>query len=317
LRGEINGAKTRESIIVLDRFLEKVAKQKNVPPGLDKTRAATSKAMARIMASQALELKGIDLYFPVPDHKAKWKGNEDLLVAYAPVSDESAKKRIVGYSVKTGEKMDLDPATPPSIPVLIVAAEEHESHEAAKMPVVTRDVIPAPDELKSPPGQLLPDEIQKIPTELHPGNSTLYGYYTMVKDDKEPWTRGSAEIYIIFVQYCGGNSRKRSNVYFVDKERKYYYTRPYTPFTFSSSCSDQTYVAVWESDGGSSRWMTVAIHGQIAGGGSYSVNLGYPYYSGDDFIEQTWFYKSWIPYNSVYSLPNMGYYADVRMYKVH
>ena len=145
LRGEINGAKTSESILVLDKFLAKVAKQKKAPPGLNKARGASDKASQRIKNSTAWAFEGIDLYFPVEDHKAKWKGNEDLLVAYSPVTDEATVKAIIGFSVKTQKKVTLDPTTPPATPVLIVAPEEHDSHE---MPVAARGVDQAPAELE-------------------------------------------------------------------------------------------------------------------------------------------------------------------------
>ena len=117
LRGEINGAKTIEGIIDLDRFLAKVAKQKKRPPGLDKARGATGKAKTRISNSKAWDLEGVDLYFPVEGHKAKWKGNDDLLVAYSPTDDEKDIKRIIAFSVETQKRVVLDGAAPPATPV--------------------------------------------------------------------------------------------------------------------------------------------------------------------------------------------------------
>jgi len=46
-----------------------------------------------------LDLKGIDLYFLVRDQKTRWKGNEDLLVAFFSVIEEAEVDGIVAFSL--------------------------------------------------------------------------------------------------------------------------------------------------------------------------------------------------------------------------
>ena len=134
-----------------------------------------------------------------------------------------------------------------------------------------------------------------------------------MKDAHEPWIKGSPEIFVVLVQYCGGNWVKRCNVYYVDDTYKNYYTRPDEVFPYTSGCSDHTYTAIWESDGGSNVWHSVGL---ITAPGSYSPNLGYYVADGDDFIEDRYWFKSSIPYNTVSSI-GMGYYGWVTMQKIY
>lgn len=320
LRGEINGAKTTESIIVLDRFLEKVAKQQKPPPGLGNARGATNKAVQRIKDTPAVNLKGIDLYFPVKEHKAKWKGNEDLLVAYTPVNDEAEANGIVAYSVKTKERVILDPKEPPPTPVLIVAVEEHLSHEVNfvvphKEPIPEKG-LPGRGKITSPPGQLYDnEEVNPGKPGQYPGNSYLYAYYTMIKRDGEGWGRGDPEIEVYFMQECGTDkSWRRLDTTNVNKTYTTYWTGNYGGLHFHSGCSDRVFTAIWERDSGS--WVQGDCH-TFPSGRRHCFNVR----SGDDEIMggryYYWggnvFYKSSFPYNSVYSFG--GAYGSVEPLK--
>jgi hypothetical protein len=237
LRGEINSAKTSENILVLDKFLEKVSKQKNAPPGLAKARAAFDNANKKLKNSKSWSVEGIDLYFPVKDHKAKWKGNEDLLVAYAPAMSEADIKQIVAFSVKDKKRVILDPKTPPTTPVLVVVPEEHETHEMAD--VQTRDALPPP-------------EVQEIPegNEFHEQEygSTLTMLYLDIRIDGESWTRGDPEVYVMAGQICSGQPKGYYwNLSYVNDTKRWYTVN--LPMSFNSNCSYETYYSVWERDG--------------------------------------------------------------------
>ena len=255
LRGEINGANTVESIIVLDKFLAKVTKQKKSPPGLNKARGATDKAAQRIKASPAWDLEGIDLYFPVEDHKAKWKGNEDLIVAYSPAEDEDAIKSIIGFSVKTQQRVTLDANGPPPTPVLMVAPEEHASHD---MPVVTRDL----DDVKLPSDEVKDDLVGRDPPPPEvdqPDSNSRWGIrYLKLYKDGEHWSRGKPEVYVQLFQVSGNTCyRKISSSPYVDRENVWYHTwndtryaNPPSWMDYNSNYENRVLMYINESDGG-------------------------------------------------------------------
>jgi len=306
LHAEIAQSKNREQILELEQFLGRSVGRPEAPPGLMQLQETARQTRARIKASGVWQREGLALSFPVKEHRANWRGGPDFLVSFAPADDEKAVTALVAYSVQTGQPVPLDPKMPPQIPVLVVAPEEHESH-TDQVPQPAPPDAPPPRVLKSPPGQLYDNEKVLPSTQRHQGNSILYGYYTGTKDDKEPWYRGSAEIYVIFVDSCRW---ARFNVYYVNDENRSYYTKPDIPFSYTGGCSDNTYVAVWESDGGSSVSHTVQLST-----GMGNITKRYTVADGDDFIEQAWFNKSQFPYNTLYS-GYMGYYAWVNLYKV-
>jgi hypothetical protein len=307
-------SKDREQMMELEGFLVAASQRTDIPPAakINDLLAATRKTKSQIGAAKVrsgFAAKNVDLYFPVPQHQKNWQGNDDLIVA-APPLEESDAVPIIAYSVRTGQPVTLDPKTPPATPVLVVAACEHEDH-AKKVERKAEGAPPPPFEIKSPDGQLFDNEKVTLTRGKYPGNSTVYGFYTGMKDDHEPWTSGSAEIFVVYVQYCGGNQATRCNVYFVDDTYHSYYTKNYEIFPFNSSCSDHTYTTIWESDGGSNVWHSVGL---MTSPTSYSPNLGYYVQSGDDFIEDRYWFKSSIPYESVSSI-GMGYYGWVTMLK--
>jgi hypothetical protein len=61
----------------------------------------------------------LELYFPVPAHRAAWTGDERLLVATAEHDGEAP----VAYDVR-GRRHVLDPRTPPDVPVLALVPAE-------------------------------------------------------------------------------------------------------------------------------------------------------------------------------------------------
>jgi len=306
LRGEINGAKTSESIIVLDKFLAKASKQKNAPPGLDKARGATDKALQRIKNSSAWDIEGIDLYFPVQDHKVKWKGKDDLLVAYSPVNDEADIKNIVAFSVRKQQKVILDPKAPPATPVLIVAAEEHESHE---MPVMPRDADPSEP---APPEEDPEDEGEDLgsPGEHGEGNSVIRVKYIKITNDHEPWTSGSPEIYTYTYHVEMDNSCNSDYEWLSDlnKENKWYtYTSYFGMGIFETRFyphihRDLIAFRVMERDGGSYRSMSYPLYPGSA--------CHWKKKTGDDHVGTSVIHKSAVPWNS----DTYQRFADVRVY---
>lgn len=334
LRGEINGAKTSESILVLDKFLAKVAKQKKAPPGLNKARGASDKASQRIKNSTAWAFEGIDLYFPVEDHKAKWKGNEDLLVAYSPVTDEANVKAIIGFSVKTQKKVTLDPTTPPATPVLIVAPEEHDSHE---MPVAARGVDQARAELEESQDitgiEFIDGDAVEKSISQEDGNSFVGLHRMYMRDDKEPWSRGKPEVKVFFGQKKGNYCQAKRTNYKNSSLERFDYTNSWKttwygtpPYSSSSYCQsgpeyyghntcyyfDDTYdsrmvLYIYEQDGGSLRWKVYTLYP--------GVTCSWSYLSGDDYMDSGIMYRNNFPFNYDQG-HNMGN-VSVLWHKVH
>ncbi|HET7041642.1 MAG TPA: hypothetical protein VFI13_06475, partial [Gemmatimonadales bacterium] len=88
----------------------------------DRARAAMARADGSTPDAVAADLAAagdLEFYLPVPAHRAAWHGGPDILVA-TEVNDHEAP---VAFTT-TGERVVLDPKTPPSTPVLAVVPQE-------------------------------------------------------------------------------------------------------------------------------------------------------------------------------------------------
>ncbi len=71
------------------------------------------------IAEQAKAAIELEIYLPVPAHRAAWTGDENVLVATALTDDDPP----IAYDVD-GHRQILDPKTPPATPVLAVVPVE-------------------------------------------------------------------------------------------------------------------------------------------------------------------------------------------------
>lgn len=72
------------------------------------------------ISADALGGAGLEAYLPVPEHRARWNGGDDLLVATAVADSDTP----VAFDTR-GRRRLLDPARPPAQPVLaLVPAEQ-------------------------------------------------------------------------------------------------------------------------------------------------------------------------------------------------
>ncbi len=71
------------------------------------------------VATEAKAAIALEVYFPVPEHRAAWTGDENVLVATALREDDPP----IAFDVE-GRRQLLDPKTPPAIPVLAVVPVE-------------------------------------------------------------------------------------------------------------------------------------------------------------------------------------------------
>ena len=227
VRSEIAKSKNAESIVDLNRFLERAAKQKNMPPGLAKFKESASAAKGRMKGTEILGYQDLDLYIPVGAHRAKWKGGKDFLVA----------TKIVAYSVSDGEQVILDPKQAPEKVVLIVAPCEHDSHEVKSEPK------------GAPPPPPIQRQAEPAAEDDEPYNSYMAMSYLKIHRDQEPWTRGDPEVYLLIGQICDRDGKEYyRNLSRVNKENRWYYIRDLNDIYFDSKCSYETYYAVWERD---------------------------------------------------------------------
>src|SRR5437867_5723871 len=81
------------------------------------------------LAAQAKAAIALEVYFPVPAHRAAWQGDEQILVATALTDDDPP----IAFDPE-GRRLVLDPQTPPATPVLaIVPVETDFSRPPAKV----------------------------------------------------------------------------------------------------------------------------------------------------------------------------------------
>lgn len=297
LQSEIAKSKNREQILESKIFLGKAVGQREAAPGLQKLRDRDKKTRELIRTSGIWDLEGLDIYFPFEDHRKKWKGKRDLLVAFSSVDDEQDVAEIIAYSVKSGERMILDIEIPPETPVLVIAAEEHENHKIEPPPPPTDEgAVKGP----KPKG--------KVKEKDGSGNSYFGVRYLRIDDDQEPWWKGYPEIYSYYIQRGSGYTCqvKYKDLYWVNKERSWYYVWPHLARYFDSRYSDLSYIRIYERDGGTYRKYDVTIEGQTCLYGKWAF---------DDRIEVRWKRKSNYGFN-------YDYYGDwgkaaVKLRKTH
>lgn len=141
--------------------------------------SAEPESAVRADAAAAIPL---EMYFPVPGHRAAWTGGPDILVASAREDREAP----IAYDVK-GRRQVLSPDTPPSTPVLaIVPVETDFGRESAGSFAVTPPPPPPP-----PPS----------PPPLPP--SGLFMTYAHFVQDFEGWFKGSPEFEVHILGQSG------------------------------------------------------------------------------------------------------------------
>jgi hypothetical protein len=160
------------------------------------------------MKEKEMHFSYLDLYFPVGNHLIKWEGGPEILIAWTPVSlpvpDEEEVREIISYTIE-GEKVSLDPLEPPEVPTLVIAPGE------------PRAYFYLIEEMPEPPEE---------PEEGSERNSGSYIGIPWVRllDDKEPWHKGAAEIYVLVVQVADGFAIKHEiHLPYVDYQRCDYY----------------------------------------------------------------------------------------------
>lgn len=163
---------------------------------------ALSNRIADVMGASTDELRlrvsklpPLELYMPVPSHRERWEGGDNLLVAVH--LDEDAEP--VGFDLR-GSRLTLGLEEAPETPTLVLVPVEtnFSRAEPARVGIAENDdgfVRFASSSLSAP---ML---MQAYP----PG---IYFNYMRVHDDNEPWTKGNPEIEV----HLSGSRRGILNV---------------------------------------------------------------------------------------------------------
>ncbi len=228
LKKEFNSASGVEKIMRLNDLLHKEINYVAFIDKLSSDSISSKYHLNRILSKEEIEEligsyeRGIDIYFPVEQHRRDWKNNVDkMIIALPPLKiDESDCKEIRGYKLN-GKEILLDAKIAPFEPVLIISPCEHVSH--------TNNDYFTPVKAYS----------------MQSGQWRLTIYHFRLMDDHEPWYKGNAEIY---VKVCDSGHWYRTDCYSIDEEKTYYnYNKPINP-VWASQPLGQRYFEVWEDD---------------------------------------------------------------------
>ncbi len=114
---------------------------------------------------------GMDIYFPVNEHRKSWKSKiNEILVAAQLLSDDEKYENIIAYALD-GREIILDSKTPPEEPVLVIAPCEHHGDHSVQT---------GNGALAKPAS----------------GSAVLKIVDFKLIDDNEPWYLGDPEIYV-------------------------------------------------------------------------------------------------------------------------
>jgi hypothetical protein len=156
----------------------------------------------------------LEIYFPVAEHRAGWRGGSDVLVASAREDRESP----IAYDVK-GRRQELSPDSPPSTPVLAI------------VPVETDFGPEIPVSFALNPGPLPPPP-PPPPPPLPP--SGLFMTYSRFAQDFEGWFKGDPE-YEIHILGQAGASDSLADYQCAGKPAGGYYSFDQNALTWSGS----------------------------------------------------------------------------------
>lgn len=182
IKEELDRSPIVEHKVQLQRFLTRADRK-----ALRQLAKLSAEPESAVQADAAAAIP-LEMYFPVPPHRAAWAGGPDILVASAREDREAP----IAYDVK-GRRQILSPDTPPSTPVLaIVPVESDFGPESAVSFAVTPPPPPPP-----PP----------VPPPLPP--TGLFMTYAHFAQDFEGWLKGSPEFEIHILGQSGATDSLR------------------------------------------------------------------------------------------------------------
>ena len=176
VRAELDRSPVIEHKLHLQRFL-------------NRSNGRVSKQVARLAAESESSIRAdadaagpLEIYFPVPEHRAAWTGGPELLVASAREDREAP----VAYDVR-GRRQVLSPDAPPATPVLAVVPVETDFGPDAVHRLCRDATATAPPPPPPPP----------------PPPTGLFMTYAHFVQDFEGWLKGSPEFEIHILGQSG------------------------------------------------------------------------------------------------------------------
>jgi hypothetical protein len=168
LRAQLNASPYREHKLQFESFLAA-----NEGRAFREIAAenATTKAALEAEARTAIAL---EVYFPVPAHRAAWNGDEQVLVATAMTDDDPP----IAFDPE-GRRQVLDPKSPPATPVLAIVPVETDFSQRPARVIECIECSGGGDVLPPPPPA--------------PG---LYMTKSHFVQDFEGWLKGSPEFEV-------------------------------------------------------------------------------------------------------------------------
>jgi hypothetical protein len=178
IRAELDRSPIVEHKLQFQRFLTQSDRR-----ALRRVARLSEESESAVQADAAAAIP-LEIYFPVPRHRAAWTGGSDILVASAREDREAP----IAYDVK-GRRQVLSPDTPPSTPVLAIVPVETEFGPDA----------PAPSAIAPPP----PPPPPPLPAPLPPAG--LFMTYSHFVQDFEGWFKGNPEYEIHILGQAGAS----------------------------------------------------------------------------------------------------------------
>ena len=174
LKAQLNASPYREHKVQFETFL--AANQSRALREIAAENGTTKDALE----TEARAAIALEVYFPVPAHRAAWTGDEQVLVATAMTDDDPP----VAFD-PDGRRQVLDPKTPPTTPVLaLVPVETDFSVRPAR---VMECIVDCDGGGGGPIGDVVP------PPPPAPG---LYMTKSHFVQDFEGWLKGSPEFEV-------------------------------------------------------------------------------------------------------------------------
>lgn len=169
LKADLDQSPVREGKLHFQRYLS--SSYAHATAAIARATGETGSAIA-VDAGRA---PALELYLPVPEHRAAWTGDERVLVATIGNDGEVP----VAFS-PAGERILLSPTTPPDTPVLALVPVETDFDRVGRVAGFQGE---AGGSSTPPPG--------------------LYMTYSHLVEDFESWTKGSPEIEVHMLGQAG------------------------------------------------------------------------------------------------------------------
>jgi hypothetical protein len=187
--GALRGSRIREGKVHLQRFLSDG----------NERRARLAELTGEAEAEVAADLTGalpIEIYLPVPEHRRRWLGDANVLVATAE-GDHDAP---VAFD-PSGRRQLLDPGRPPSVPVIALGRAETAFAEAGGPATITYD--------EDPDGGFVSGGTGGTGATASPSPG-LYMTYTKLNSTFEGWLKGDPEFEVHVLGQDGSTSAMKS-----------------------------------------------------------------------------------------------------------